>query len=370
MTFPVTLNKEYLLDFRYIPVLIAYIFGGFWSGLILSILLISCQFAVGDTGFYLGSLLVTIILSAAFKLILPRKDRWNASIRKLYPYLLLSGTLVFYVIGAPFLDHHKFTHHEFTLLLWFSCLNYLTFWMMMYFQNMKLHMEMISETIIQFEKNNIVNQLLVSISQQLLFSLHTAKELLFSFKEEHLTARHAYEIQKIEKEIHCVTRCLNHYLSLLNDKQARTGEWNFVKELDDIIQLMKLYANMKQVELHYISTAQEDMSIKGNYSIIRFALINIIKNAIDTCESKGNVNISLHEMLKEVYIVIEENGKGMSEACLTQMREPLQSIKENGIELGLASTLKITELSGGRVEVESKPNEGTTFSLYFPKWAL
>ncbi|WP_335501661.1 ATP-binding protein [Neobacillus drentensis] len=131
---------------------------------------------------------------------------------------------------------------------------------------------------------------------------------------------------------------------------------------------MKSFAKIHQVELIYTSTANDDVTIKGDPGLLRFALINIIKNGVEASAPKGSVNISLHEMLTDVYIVIEDNGNGMPKKILSQLGKPLASRKLNGTGLGLASTYKITECMGGRVKVESDVNKGTIFSLYFPKW--
>lgn len=122
------------------------------------------------------------------------------------------------------------------------------------------------------------------------------------------------------------------------------------------------------MQLLYTSTAEEDVTIKGDPGMLRFALLNIIKNGVEACSPNGCVNISLHEMLKDVYIVIEDNGNGIPKQVLSQIGKPLSSGKLNGTGLGLASTYKITESMGGGVEVESDLNKGTVFSLYFPKW--
>lgn len=370
MAFPVSIEKDYTVDFSFIPLIFAFVFCGFRVGLALSVLLIGCQYAAGFTASFSAGLWTTVFLLFAFGLILPPANRQQAKWKEYYPYILLVLTVIFYYLGAQFLPDDKFTPHEFILWICFSLLNVLTLWMIMYLQKTIQVMESVSEKIIQFEKNRTLNQLLIAISQQLLVPLQTAIEMVGTVHEEQLTVRQAYDLRKIEKELHQAQQSLNQYLRIIEEKQEIQGEWNFVKELEEIIQFMTIYANRKQVKLCYLSTAQEALSIKGEYSMIRFTLVNIIKNAIDACEPQGNVNISLHEMLKEVYVVIEDNGIGLPANFLSLISHPLQTMKENGKGLGLASTFKIAESIGGRVEVESKPNEGTTFSLYFPKWAL
>lgn len=367
MTFPVYINNDYTLDFRFIPLIIAFVFGGYLAGLTLSILLVGYGFIIGGTGFYWEGLMTTLVLIIAFGLISPRIKGWKTGWKGFYPYIILTFTLIFFALGTQFFNNDKFSRPELFLWICFSLLNYLTFWMIMYLQNTLKEQETIFEKIIQFEKKHTINQILISISQQMIHPLQTAGELIDSVHEERLTARQACDLHNIGKELKHAENSLNQYLSLIDEKEDAHGECNFVKELEDAIRLMSLYADMKKVELRYISTAQEDICIKGGHSMIRFSLVNIIKNAIDSCEPMGHVNIFLHEMLKDVYVVIEDNGVGLPANRITA---PCKAIKENGPELGLASTFRIAESIGGRVEVKSKPNEGTTFSLYFPKWAL
>ena len=94
----------------------------------------------------------------------------------------------------------------------------------------------------------------------------------------------------------------------MDDNEGKQSVWSFVYELEKVVELMKLYAEIYQVELVYSSTAEDDISFKGDRTMVRFALINLIKNAIEACDPKGHVNICLHEMMKEIYIVIEDNG--------------------------------------------------------------
>jgi two-component system sporulation sensor kinase B len=368
MTFPVSIHNGYVLDFRFIPLIIAFIYGGFRVGFILSIVLITYRFIIGGIGFYLGGLWMTTFFVVAFQLILPKAEKWNSKWKKFYPYFLLTCSLIFFALGTQFLDDYTFTNRELALWGWFSILNYITFWMIMYLQNTMKEIEAVSEKMIQFEKSHTLNHLLVFLSQQLSLPINNAKEMITSIETEQLPAHQAASLRKIDSELSMAEQSLKQYLSFLDDHKETQGTWSFVNELENVVDLMKMYANVHQVELGYSSTAEEDVAVKGDRSMVRFALINLIKNAIEECGPKGRVNVYLHEMLKEIYIVIEDNGDVVLSNVLPQFG--MDAAKEKGTGFGLVSTYKIAESMGGRVEVEKTPNEGTTFSLYFPKCAV
>ncbi|MDP4085754.1 MAG: ATP-binding protein [Bacillota bacterium] len=367
MTFPVAINKEYILDFRFIPLIIAFLYGGYWVGVSLSFVLIIYRYIIGGIGFYLGGVTMTVILLIAFRIILPRADKWRERQRQTYPYILLTISLLVFALGTQFLDDYSFTPREITLWAWFSLLNYLTLWMALYLQNSMREIELMTEKVIQFEKNHTINHLLVYISQQMVSPLKSAKGYLNLIEEEPLSTKQTYYLVQTRNELQQAERSLEQYLAFMGEKWDEQENFCFSTELEQVAELMKSYATMHQVDLIYTSTAEEEILIKGDPSLLRFALLNIIKNAIEACKQKGRVNICLHEMLKEVYIVIEDNGIGIPSNILHKLGKPLPSGKVNGTGLGLASAYKITESMGGRVEVESTPDQGTTFSLYFPK---
>jgi two-component system sporulation sensor kinase B len=370
MTFPVSINKDYILDFRFIPLIMAFMYGGYRVGLVLSVLLMAYRFLIGGMGFYLGGLWMTVLLLIAFYYILPRSEKLSPKWKKSYPYILLSTSLIFFALGTQFLDDYSFTAQELILWAWFSIFNFLTFWMALYFQASMREMESMTAKVIQFEKNHTINHMLVYISQQMLSPLKSAEGFLKKVQDGPLTSDQTYNLLQTQNEMKQAEKCLEHYLTFMGEKWKEKGDLSFVTELEQVVALMKSYADMHEVDLIYTSTAEDHISVKGDPSLLRFALLNVIKNAIEACFPKGRVNICLHEMLKEVYIVIEDNGVGIPAKVLDQLGKPLPSGKVNGTGLGLASTFKITESMGGRVEVESTPNEGTTFSLYFPKWAI
>jgi two-component system sporulation sensor kinase B len=65
MTFPVSINKDYILDFRFIPLILAFMFGGYRVGLVLSLILMAYRYMIGGMGFYLGGLWMTALLLVA-----------------------------------------------------------------------------------------------------------------------------------------------------------------------------------------------------------------------------------------------------------------------------------------------------------------
>lgn len=96
-------------------------------------------------------------------------------------------------------------------------------------------------------------------------------------------------------------------------------------------------------------------------------LTNMIDNACDAMNGNGRLAIETAETDSDVVIRVADNGSGMSEEQLTLAFEPFFTTKERGSGFGLALALSIIERNGGKIQVSSKLNEGSTFEIIVPK---
>ena len=105
---------------------------------------------------------------------------------------------------------------------------------------------------------------------------------------------------------------------------------------------------------------------------VKYAINNLISNAIDAMPDEGTLTITTFEnyLNKKNYVTVEitDTGVGISEENLLLIFEPFFTTKvmKKGTGLGLSITKKIVEDHGGFVKGESSIGKGSTFSLYFP----
>jgi signal transduction histidine kinase len=69
-------------------------------------------------------------------------------------------------------------------------------------------------------------------------------------------------------------------------------------------------------------------------------------------------------------IAVRDTGEGIPPENMNKLFEPLFTTKARGIGLGLAVSRKLAEANGGRIEVQSVPGKGSTFTLYMPVYSL
>lgn len=367
MTFPLTFGNDFRLDFRFIPIIVSFFYGGFSTGLLLTALMMVYRFLQGGTGMYLEGLGIPFFSLLIFAIILPRYNNWKQSKQIFFSYLCLTLSILFFVFETQFFSGYTFTKHE--LLLWaiFCIFNYVTFWMVLYLQTSLKEMEEMGTKVIQFEKSHAINHLLVYISQQIFAPILSAKESLQNVAEgSDLSPGQSYYMMQAMTELLQAESSLKDYIAIMDPQQNEHDSIELTKMVQETVQMIHPFAAVHNVELHFLSTAENDLLLK-DYSLLRFALLNIIKNGVEACAPGGRVDVFLHELIDQFYILVEDNGPGLAPEVVSQLGKPLHSGKENGTGLGIAVAYKITESLGGKVEVESNKNVGTTFSLYFPK---
>ncbi|MCA9945751.1 MAG: GAF domain-containing protein, partial [Anaerolineales bacterium] len=113
--------------------------------------------------------------------------------------------------------------------------------------------------------------------------------------------------------------------------------------------------------------------IVGSWEHLKSVWLNLIINARDAVHQlpqKRQIVITtrLDTEKDHVQIIVQDNGKGMSEAELVHIFEPFYTTKDpgKGTGLGLATSHRIIEQHGGEINVVSVPNEGTTFIIRLP----
>ncbi len=108
--------------------------------------------------------------------------------------------------------------------------------------------------------------------------------------------------------------------------------------------------------------------IKTDYFQIQQVFLNILKNALDATEEKGQVSVRTQGGRNLVSIIVTDTGVGMTPDEQSRMFDPFFTTKapDRGTGLGLSICFRIVEQLGGQIEVKSRKGFGTTFKTNFP----
>jgi PAS domain S-box-containing protein len=136
--------------------------------------------------------------------------------------------------------------------------------------------------------------------------------------------------------------------------------------LDDVISSAIDRLTLKRIKLK-VTYPDNGLQIFADKEKLKLALLNIVINAIEAMEEqKGTLTITLTQHQQQAVWKIADDGCGISEENITRLFEPYFTQKRNGMGLGLAFTLNILQSHKATVEVASKLEQGTTFTITFP----
>ncbi len=116
-----------------------------------------------------------------------------------------------------------------------------------------------------------------------------------------------------------------------------------------------------------IHRPEEEILINADKNLIMQAALNIIRNASEAVKSISNpmIKITGNVNYNKAVLEITDNGIGIDFEDLENVFIPFFSTKENGSGIGLAIAKQLINKQGGRIDIQSKPDKGTSVKIYF-----
>ena len=181
------------------------------------------------------------------------------------------------------------------------------------------------------------------------------------------------EYQKIViEEIERINSLLHEMLVYSKPSEPQIIKMNPNALIDQISKLVQ--GRCENCKINLTCKFYTNIFIPGDPNLIKQAIFNLVLNAIDAMPQGGELFISTQELskfishdnavLKNLYsIKISDTGCGIDQKDIPFIFDPFFTKKENGTGLGLPITQGIIDKHGGKIEVKSRLNEGTTFNI-------
>jgi signal transduction histidine kinase len=114
---------------------------------------------------------------------------------------------------------------------------------------------------------------------------------------------------------------------------------------------------------------EEELWVDGDGDQLIKAFSNLVRNGLDSMDGSGVLSVRVCRYGFEwLQVDIQDTGVGMERTELDRIFEPFYTTKtgRRGVGLGLAIAKKFIEANNGRIEVESRPGEGSLFIARLP----
>ena len=179
------------------------------------------------------------------------------------------------------------------------------------------------------------------------------------------------------------------YLRIIQDESARLAELTnrtllltklqsqrFLPDqttfsLDEQIRRCAILCAHSWEEKHLTFSAElESVDCTSNEELLRQVWINLLNNAIRCTPPGGEIGVELRQVGGEAVVRVWDTGMGMTPEVQSHIFEKYYQgaaeDKKHGLGLGLSIVHRIIELTEGRIEVDSQPEQGSSFTVYLP----
>jgi PAS domain S-box-containing protein len=109
-----------------------------------------------------------------------------------------------------------------------------------------------------------------------------------------------------------------------------------------------------------------ELDVSLDEVLMRQALTNLVQNAVEAMPEGGTLTIRGMSTGRELSLTITDTGCGIPRDAFKKIFLPFFTTKDTGVGLGLALVHKIVLSHGGRIDVQSNEERGTTFRVILP----
>jgi signal transduction histidine kinase len=178
-------------------------------------------------------------------------------------------------------------------------------------------------------------------------------------------------LEIIIKETERLKRIIN---NILDFSKREKGKIEYKTEKVNVTEL--IHSALKDLNYWLVekdftvqTELEENINIKADRDAIKQVIINLLDNAIKYSGDRREINIRLSSDHKKIRMEFEDKGIGIPENQHNSIFEKFYRVSEtasdgiSGTGLGLTVVKEIIEAHNGEISVESKPDEGSKFTV-------
>uniref|UniRef100_A0A7V3ZZR1 histidine kinase n=1 Tax=candidate division WOR-3 bacterium TaxID=2052148 RepID=A0A7V3ZZR1_UNCW3 len=175
-------------------------------------------------------------------------------------------------------------------------------------------------------------------------------------------------VKIIDAEIDRLNSIVQRFSSLSKKLEPQLRDVEMPELIDEVAKEMAPFAQFHGIKIE-LDLKGCQQKFKSDPLLLKQALINIIKNAIEAFEGVERdekvIKITCNKVRRRIIILVEDNGMGMDEEVVKRAFDLFYTTKAQGMGLGLNMVRRIMDSLGGEVKLQSIKGVGTKVELTF-----
>ena len=227
--------------------------------------------------------------------------------------------------------------------------------------NLEIELREKTKRLIQAERLSAIGELSARLAHDLRNPLTVIKGVVEIAKMTNNLSKTGFsdkQIDMMERAISRMSNQINDVLEFVKIQSLRTTKNSLLDTIGLSLAKIKKSSDIK------INIPDNDIEFVYDADKIEVVFDNLITNALQAIDYKGEIKFRISDLENEVIIEIEDSGSGVPDNLISKVFEPLFTTKEKGTGLGLASCKSIIEQHGGSISVKNKPS---VFTIKLPK---
>ena len=366
MLFPIHNDPEHRFDLRVIPLTIGVLYLGHRAGFLLIIWVLLLRVFLGGYFGILHAIYNMIFYLPILFWVAKAYQRSNRIKRfKLYFTLILYFFICFLVSSFP--DNFiLIDSHAISVFVAFMAITLTTSLIIISFiENVQENLRMKAE-LVQSERMRLLTDLTGVFAHEIRNPMQVARGFLQLLYESDLQDSKKEYIQISIDELDRANMIIQDFLSFSKPITGDKLQVELKPHILRVINIIHTFSVSHNVHIH--TNLSEGCWVAANPQRLNQCFINILKNAVESMPSGGEIHVSCFPNSHGyIEVKIQDQGIGMTKEQIHKLGTPYYSLKKNGTGLGMMVTLQIIQSYQGKLHIESELGKGTTFSILLPQ---
>lgn len=205
-----------------------------------------------------------------------------------------------------------------------------------------------------------------SINIHLQLVLRRLKKMQAGDKSDDIVGAIKESVEICASEVSRLDSIIENFLKALRPMRPNMADCDPIKPLAETLKLLNGELENLRISVNVDIDALLP-TVYADSNLLKQLYFNILHNAMEAMDGGGNISIRASADDDFVKISFADTGCGIDEEGMSKLFKPYYTTKTGGHGLGMTIIQAIVRAHGGKIDVESKPNIGTTVTVALPR---